>query len=84
MYYNGQGFEKNLPEALRWYQAAASQDHPHALYMLYLMYSRGTAVAADRTLALEYLNRAAREGSEHAVAELKRLRESPEGSPQSK
>ena len=72
MYLNGQGFEKNLAEALRWYKAAAEQEHPHALYMLYVMYSEGVGVEVNQQLAHAYLIRAAREGSEYAREELKK------------
>jgi TPR repeat protein len=43
-YENGRGVEKDEREAVRWYRAAANQDHSVALYNLGVCYTNGQGV----------------------------------------
>jgi len=62
----GDGVDKNLRQAVRWYTAAAWQDHEDATYNLALMYLYGEGVEQDSAKSIELLNTAAELGSSDA------------------
>jgi uncharacterized protein len=47
MYWEGKGVERDLPEALSWYQRAANQGHREALVRLAESYERGEGISQD-------------------------------------
>lgn len=55
-----------LPQALRWFQAAASQGHAGAQCSLGLLYLEGKVIARDPKLAVEWLRQAAAQGEARA------------------
>jgi TPR repeat protein len=58
---DGQGTrrnQKNIPEAVKWYEKAAEQNQPDALYALARFYVLNVGVDADSEKALELYNRA--------------------------
>lgn len=67
MYYNGQGVKQDYAAARALYQAAADQEHPHALLMLFYIYSEGLGVTRDQPLAESYLALAADLGYTKAI-----------------
>ena len=67
-YYEGDGIEKNLQEAFKWYSKAAKQGHAEAQYSLAYMYSAGEGVEKDLQEAFKWYSRAAKQG--HAEARL--------------
>lgn len=62
--------EGAFPDALRGFEAAASQDYAPALYRLGRMYDVGEGAQIDRDKAYEYLARAARLGHLFAQREI--------------
>ncbi|MBC8412816.1 MAG: sel1 repeat family protein [Nitrospira sp.] len=64
--YVAQDFEK----ARNLYRLAAQQDHPHAQFMMYQIYSLGLGTDINEQEALSWLKVAAENGSEHAEKEL--------------
>ena len=64
MYRTGEGVPENDAEAVRWYRAAAAQDHVGAQFKLGLMYTNGYGVAEDHVQAYAWFNLAAAQGLE--------------------
>lgn len=62
MYAHGDGVEKNLPEAIKWYRKAAEQGDAYAQCNLGILYYRGLGVAKDPVEAVRLLNMAAEKG----------------------
>lgn len=62
LYRSGQGVEKNLAEAARWYRVAAERSHPVAQYNLAVLYTAGEGVAADMAEARHWYRMAAEQG----------------------
>lgn len=68
MYAFGQGgLTQSRDEARAWYERAAAQNHPVALYNLGLYYDKGLGVTQDRTRALDYYKRGAAAGDAKAA-----------------
>lgn len=68
MYAFGQGgLTQSRDEARDWYERAAAQGHPVALYNLGLYYDKGLGVAQDRVRALDYYKRGAAAGDAKAA-----------------
>lgn len=68
MYAFGQGgLAQSREEARAWYERAAAQGHPVALYNLGLYYDNGLGVAQDRARALTYYKRGAAAGDAKAA-----------------
>ncbi len=57
-YENGEGVDRDLPLAARWYAKAAQQGHPDAQYRLGLMYESGEGIKPDYRRAAEWYRRA--------------------------
>ena len=71
---------KNIPEAIRWYQAAAERGLPEAQYELGTRYYHGLGLAKDLDQAIGYLERAAQKGLPEAASTLGHLYENaPKG-----
>lgn len=68
MYAFGQGgLEQSREQARAWYERAAGQNHPVALYNLGLYYDKGLGVTQDRVRALVYYKRGAAAGDAKAA-----------------
>jgi len=59
MYYNGQGVQRDYPQAFAWYRLAARQGSALAQNNLALMYANGNGVKRDDVRALMWFNIAA-------------------------
>jgi hypothetical protein len=64
----GQGTEKNLDEALRYYREGAVRDDSDAQASLARMYLTGTGVPRNEDEGLRWYQRAARQGDAQAAA----------------
>ena len=71
MYLEGWGVERDLQQALRWYQPAANQRYPLAEYKIGLIYQRGDrTVPRDRAKAITWFRKAADQGFARAQNDL--------------
>jgi TPR repeat protein len=62
MYYDGQGVDKNMKEAFKWFKRAASWkllNFPKALYYVGFMYANGQGVDKNMEKAFKWYKRAA-------------------------
>ena len=76
MYRSGDGVEKDLTEAIKWFKKAAEQGHEDAKWELANMYENGDGVDRDIAEAVKWYNEA---GKSYVFAKkvkeaLKRLR----------
>ena len=72
---NGEGVERDLESAFRWYRRAARQGHPRAQYHYGLACSTGVpGVPWNRVEAFKWLTLAAKAGLREAVAALEIFR----------
>jgi TPR repeat protein len=62
LYLNGQGVEKSVETAIRWFERAANQDNVTAQYNLGLLYSTSKGDFRDDKRATEWLLEAANQG----------------------
>ena len=62
------GVEKNIEQALAYWEMAAAQEDPHALYCLGWAYEQGDVVPSDDAMAIAYYKRAADAGHEYSKA----------------
>ena len=69
-YRYGQGLEKDLAGALKWFQKSAEQGDSYAETSLASMYSSGEGVSKDENEALKWRRRAAEQGDEDAMCSL--------------
>ena len=76
-YYNGEGVEKNMTEAVEWWRKAAEQGHAKAQFILGDCYYKGEGVAKDKTEAVGWWRKAAKEECIPAREALKNLGETP-------
>ena len=58
-YAEGRGVEKDMEEALKWYQKAAAQDEPQAQFNLGYMYYNGEVLPLDYPKAVEWFTKSA-------------------------
>jgi TPR repeat protein len=58
MYAEGEGTRRSYAEAAKWYEMAAAQNQPDALYALAKLYVIGSGVPSDSGRALELFRRA--------------------------
>ena len=58
MYLKGQGTEPDIEKAVEWFNKAAGQDNPDALYQLGYIYSNENYLVYDREKAYDYYSRA--------------------------
>ncbi|MBW2293954.1 MAG: sel1 repeat family protein [Deltaproteobacteria bacterium] len=79
----GQGAEKNVAEAERFWNAAAAQNYAPALYNLGGMFSRKLSPEMTREEAEKWLSLAAAQGHQRAEYELAELRKKPAGESES-
>ena len=61
-YYKGEGVNKDVVEAIKWYRMAAEQGHASAQYQLGLWYDDGFGRLVDATLASMWYHKAAKQG----------------------
>ena len=76
MYERGEGVEKDMAEAFRWYQLAA-EDHRNteAIYIVADMYCFGRGTVQDKAKALEYYKKAAQNaGEEYGRKAIKKVK----------
>jgi hypothetical protein len=67
---SGMGCAPDIARAIAWYEAAAAQEEPTALYNLALLYLHGCGVSFDRPRAAELLVAAAAQGNTEAACDL--------------
>lgn len=58
LYERGRGVERSEPNAVRWYEAAATGGDRDAMYQLATRYERGRGVKKDETQALQWYTKA--------------------------
>jgi len=75
IYANGEGIEKNLTEAMKWYRKAAEQGHASAQNNLGVMYDNGKGVEKNLTEAMKWYRKAAEQGNENALNNLNEKRD---------
>jgi len=63
IYANGEGIEKNLTEAMKWYRKAAEQGNANAQNNLGVMYDNGKGVEKNLTEAMKWYRKAAEQGN---------------------
>ena len=81
-YYKGRlQLEKDFPLALRWYHAAAKQNHGGASLMLARMTKAGEACVPDPVIAAQWLLAASKQGNEQAMFLLSNAYASGDGLP---
>ncbi len=73
LYSAAEGEQQDLPQAARWYQQAAEQNHPLAEFNLSLMLAEGQGVPRDDAGALRWMRRAADHGDAGAQYSLGKL-----------
>ena len=61
-YYYGIFFERNYPEAIKWFRAAANQGHASAQFLLGEAYEKARGLMRDYTQAAKWYKRAAFQG----------------------
>ena len=69
-YYNGEGVEKDLTEAVKWYRKAAEQGLAEAQCNLGVCYDYGEGVEKDITEAVKWYRKAAEQGDARAQCNL--------------
>jgi TPR repeat protein/S1-C subfamily serine protease len=70
MYFNGIGFEENVPEAVRWLKLAAQHGNRDAMAELGRLYDLGVGLTKDPARATAYFQQAAELGSAEAQFQL--------------
>jgi len=73
MYCCGNGVAQDYTEALRWWQLAAAQGFPAALYYAARCHENGDGVAADVSKAIRWYRRAQAAGDADVARDLERL-----------
>ena len=61
-YYPGQGVERNIREAAKWYLKAAQQGHMHSIFMTGFLLYTGDGVEQNRSEAVRWLRKSADQG----------------------
>ncbi|MDP9837846.1 localization factor PodJL [Neorhizobium huautlense] len=69
-YQDGRGVAANLPEAVRWYEMAATRGLAPAQYRVANLYEKGTGVTRDFGKAMTYYEQAAEAGNASAMHNL--------------
>ena len=75
MYQEGIGVNKDVQEAIKWYELASAQQDLRAEYNLGLVYLEGSGIPADYQKAITTLRDAAFKGNDHAQYALARIYE---------
>jgi hypothetical protein len=73
MYLNGEGVAQDYAEALRWFQLAAAQGYPGALYRVAKCHEDGLGVGRNKPEAIRWYRLAQAAGYPHAAENLERL-----------
>lgn len=74
LYHNGHGLAVSDQKALDWWEQAAAQEYPEALYALANLYrAGGRGIPKDAGRAIDYLLRAASRGDEESALLLRTL-----------
>jgi TPR repeat protein len=79
MYKHGQGTEKDIDSAIKWYKKATERDHSNASYILGVIYYYGLDVEKDYSKAIEYYKTAADQGNSNAQYQLGYMYQSGQG-----
>ncbi len=74
----GNGVNKNLEEAVRWYSQSAIEGHPSAMYRLGLCYENGTGIVKSLHQARYWYELGALAGNPGAADHLENLSPLPE------
>ena len=74
-YANGNGVEKNLSEAVKWWRKAAEQGFAQAQFNLGVCYDFGKGVEKNPTEAVKWYRKAAEQGYANATKALQLLKE---------
>lgn len=69
--YQARDIFPNMGAAARWYEAAAERGHADAQYWVGLCYASGWGVRKDISRGRSWLERAAAQGQEHAIRDLR-------------
>jgi TPR repeat protein len=72
---------RDIKEAMRWYNLAASRGHAQAQFVLAEAFARGDGVPVDKQRAQQWLNRSAENGYVPAIMSLARLHDEGIGQP---
>ncbi len=74
LYINGQGFPKNVKQAIKWFEMSAEQGYANAQYVLGNVYYHKIG-CVERSLpdALKWYRKGANNGSEEAEAQIKKV-----------
>jgi TPR repeat protein len=70
-YMRGEGIEKSIPEAIKWFEKAAEQDFAAAQYHLGGLYAQGHGGNEKKKRAVELMRRSADQGYEKAIVVMK-------------
>jgi TPR repeat protein len=62
MYAAGQGVEMDQKEAAKWFEKAAEDEHPHAMFKIAERYEKGNGVSKDPEKAMMWYRKAAETG----------------------
>ncbi len=71
MHYNG--IARDYAEALRWYQLAAAQGYPAALFNVAVFHEKGLGIPVDEAAAIHWYKRAQAAGDPGAAAKVRLL-----------
>ncbi|MGD8566804.1 MAG: SEL1-like repeat protein [Gammaproteobacteria bacterium] len=69
-YFKGKSVEKNIKEAIKWFEMAAKQGHVRSQYQLGKIYLYGKGIKTDRKKAYFYLSKAAEQNHLESQYEL--------------
>lgn len=69
-FFKGKSVEKNIPEAVKWFEMAAKQGHIRAQHQLGKIYLYGHGVKANQNYAFYYLSKAAEKNNLESIYEL--------------
>ena len=78
----GRGVEKDMQQALMWYQKAADQGEPQAQFNLGYMYYNGEVLPLDYRKAVEWFTKSAKQGNSGAQETLGLMYDSGDGVPE--
>lgn len=84
LYYYGTGIERDVAQAISWYESAGEQGHVDAQFYLGEAYRAGDGVAADPVEAADWYRRAGEQGHAGAQYALARMYDTGEGLAESK
>ena len=74
MYQKGKEVQKNIQEAVIWFQQSSNQGNAEGQYNLGIMYETGQGVIKNRDRAIELYQRASAQGHKLAADKLKKMK----------